>query len=204
MKLELTFYQRGVGATFDQSDVIYHEIWVASALRIAWKIWTGLGWKSPGTKPIEASEWFAFTGDELKLSLMDKIARFNRITSAKNSKCHVEKDFGDDWLLILEIISWIKNQNFHFEPCEEVDRFRDFVTRFIACSLRRGFSSDEVVNSEYFIFTADEHLDDYPIIYADGIEVSFLLFAKTATATATCQNATYDCVECDNITVELK
>ena len=203
MKLEMIFYRIGVGVRLDKNEMIYHEVWMAKALKIAWKIWIGLGWENSGSTLIKAKEWLTFTGDESKLSLMDKIARFNRISRAKNLDFQTETFFKDGWILILEIISGIKILDSHFELCEEIAQFRGQVTRFIAYGIKRGFDTNEVGDSEHFLYMADDYLNDQPIVYSDDLKVSFFLFPETATATVTCQKDVDDPFECENISVEI-
>ena len=201
MKFEMTFYRVGVGARLGKEHAKYHEIWLAESMKVAWNIWAILGQKDRMSEVIEAKNWKLFLGKDEHFDIMDKIARFNRITRETDFDFGARNCFEQGWLLILKITSHIKKQNYYFEPCDEITFFRNQVTRFIANGIRSGLEGENWEVSEFFLFKAKELLSDHPIQYDDSSEVSFFTFTQHATVTATGDE--HHSLECTNITVEL-
>ena len=201
MKFEMTFYRVGVGATLGKEYAKFHEIWLAETMKVAWNIWAILGQKNRVSEVIEARNWKLFLGEDEHFDIMDKIARFNRITRENDFDFGAKNCFEQGWLLILKITSRIKQQNYYFEPCDEISFFRNQVTRFIANGIKSGLEVENLEVSEFFLFKAKELLSDQPIQYDDNSEVSFFVFAHHATVTATGDE--FHSSECTNATVEL-
>lgn len=170
MKLICDLLEIGIQIKIKNEEAKFREIWLAETSRIAWDLWTRLGWFGERDKCITLQDWMLFRAeDEDKCAIMDTICRLNRI--ARESRENLLRQFDQGWLLVLELASEIQRGEFWFEKSPQVELFRKTVAFFIAYGIKRGVESTVPSVHEQFIFPAHRLLHDSPIRVLSNLDV---------------------------------
>ena len=195
----MSLFETGIGLSLANDVAVYNEIWLAESMKIAWSIWSNLGWNKSSEMKILKTEWNIFRAEEWKLNVIDKIARFNRISRRLNFDINSEYEQG--WLLVLEIVALIKQQDVYLENADEVYHFRLLVVKFMATGIMKGLNQKDVDNSEIFIFTTRSMIDDFPFYYHTDVDVTFCSRQGTTKITAIDSSVPERKLQCNRFSV---
>lgn len=170
MKLICDLLEIGIQIKIETKEAKFKEIWLAETSRIAWDLWTRLGWFGNRDRCITMQDWLSFKNDdEDKCAVMDTICRLNRI--ARENRENLLGQFDQGWLLVLEVASEIQRGGFWFEKSPQVDLFRKTVAFFIAYGIKRGVDSTIPSVHEQFVFPAHRLLHNSPIRVLSNLDV---------------------------------
>ena len=169
MKLICDLLEIGIQIKIKNEQAKFKEIWLAETSRIAWDLWTRLGWFGDHNRCITLRDWMSFKAEDDKSVIMDAICRLNRI--ARENRENLLNQFDQGWLLVLEVASEIQRGEFWFEKSPQVEMFRKTVAFFIAYGIKRGIESPIPSIHEQFIFPAHRILHDSPIRVLSNLDV---------------------------------
>ena len=161
MKLICDLLEIGMQIKIENEKAKFNEIWLAESIKVAWDLWTRMGWSGENEKCITIHDWLCFRAEPDKCVVMDSIARLNRI--ARENRTNLLQQFDQGWLLILEIVAEIQRKGLWFEQTPEVNTFRKTVAFFIAYGIKRGVETSTPCNHEQFVYPAQRVLHEGPI-----------------------------------------
>ena len=154
-------------------------IWLAESLKIAWMVWSQMGWFMRAPTVVKANDWKQFLTHGIKAEIMADISRFNRITQAKNFD--LDALFDDGWCLIVLIARKLGSTCIHLHDSQEVREFRSKVAVFILAGIERGLKNGKPDFQERFIYTAKTALFQHPVHVHEHYDVN--LFNNTVETT---------------------
>lgn len=206
MKLEVTFFEIGVGATVSNEKVRFNELWLSESMKAAWTVWVELGWIDANKMKVESRDWLSMCNEPRKVEIMEGIARFNRIMRENDGdwRKDLNENFFQGCESFLEIVKLIKTHSVALEITDEVTQFRKSVTLFLATGIKRGLDVDDLGRSEVFIHMIKQSLGTTPVEYPDDLEVFFNQFPSETIVSVTNASHISNELNCDAITVEIE
>ena len=199
MHLELCIFGTGLGIAVKHRDAEFNEVWLAESLKNAWSVWAELGWNCNKTLYIDTKNWNGFGGDEVKLEVIDKIARFNRVS--RRSSFDLKTEWIQGWRLILEITELIKRYDIYLESNDEIYHFRLMTAKFLAMGILKGINESDMEVSDYFIYETRKTLGSFPFEYYCNIDVTFQSDKSEAKISAIDSTLSKDSLDCNCFTV---
>lgn len=190
MKLGLAKDQSEVQLRLTLRQAVFHEIWLAEALKMVWEIWTRMGWFTDQAHRVYEDDWRTFRLNEHKHEIVKDITHFNRLV--KRSSFNFERDFDDGWSYIVRIIAMIQNYNLCFQASPEVNMFRQTVNLFCLYGIKRGMDKTTPVFLESFIYTARDGLFPDPVRLLHDQEIVILANEAETTVTLKSRPHTID------------
>ena len=161
MRIILDISGAGITLIARNQDTKNRGIWLAESLKIAWLVWSQMGWFTRAPSVVKAEDWKKFHADGIEAEIMSDISRFNRITATKNFD--LDGLFDDGWNLVVRIAQKLGNTNIHLHDSQEVREFRSKVAVFILAGIQRGLKTEKPDIQERFIYTAKTALFQHPV-----------------------------------------
>lgn len=198
MKLRMTKDHSKVRLQLTLQHAVFHEVWLAEAMKIVWEVWARMGWLSEHAYQVCEEDWRTFRLNEQKHETIVNISHFNRLV--KRPGFDLTRDFDDGWACILQIIATIQRQNLSFQISPEITCFRETVSLFCLLGIKRGMDKTTPTYLESFIFTARDALYPQSIRFLQDQEIDILADEAETTVTLESVQTKSDPLFCFEIT----
>ena len=163
MQIELSVFGTGLGIIIDKIHAEFNEVWLAEAMKSAWSVWAELGWKCNKNMKVQTEDWNSFNGDEVKLEIIDKITRFNRVS--RRLSFNLKSEWVQGWRLILDVAEIVKRYDVRLDANDETYHFRLMTVKFMAMGILKGINDTNADISEEFIYETRDILGNIPFEY---------------------------------------